>query len=179
MYHKHVGYNVGLLHSKGQLITICDSDAVFPPDFISSIINAFNLNGPNGPISIVLVHHERRTSEEYPIGLSNIVGLRQYSWYDLLPNVGACMSIRKIDAIRFGGFDEHWSFRGHLCGPYDLGWRVVNAGIPEIWYDESVTLWHFAHPHSGWSKYEKKWNEIVYPHVDWHALTAVEAFSTR
>jgi glycosyltransferase involved in cell wall biosynthesis len=178
LYHKHIGYNIGLLYAKGQVITICDSDAVYPPDFISSIIISFNLNGANAPASIVLMHYERRTSEEYPIALSNIVELQQYSWHDLWPNVGACMSVRKVDAIRFGGFDEHRSFRGYLCGPNDLGWRLVNAGIPEIWHGESVTLWHFAHPHSNQSRNERRWKEMTYPHVDWHPLTAVEAFST-
>jgi hypothetical protein len=84
--------------------------------------------------------------------------------------------------LRFGGFDEHESYRGYLCGPYDLGWRLVNAGIPEVWHDESVALWHFAHPDPmrsfGGTFSRKGWREITYPHVDSHALKAVEAFST-
>ncbi len=91
------------------------------------------------------------------------------------------MSVRRVDAIRFGGFDEHPSFRGYLCGPYDLGWRLVNAGIPEIWHDERVTLWHFAHPEPNSPPgvfSVKRWREITHPHLEYHALTAVEAFST-
>lgn len=181
-YQKHVGYNVGLLHARGQIITICDSDAVYPPDFIASILNSFQLTAGDEPIPLVLMHYEWRTTQTYPDDLSDISQLSQYKWYNLWPNVGACMSVRKIDAVRFGGFDEHPSFRDYMCGPYDLGWRLVNAGIPEIWHDESVTLWHFAHPDpvaSFGQKFSfKLWREIAHPHLEGHALTAVEAFST-
>ncbi len=178
-YHKHIAYNVGLLHARGKVVTYCDSDAVFTPDFIASVIDSFELKRPDEPKSLVLMHHEQRAlTQAYPEGLSNVGELSQYTWQVLRPNVGACMSVRKMDAIHFGGFDEHPSYRGYYCGPYDLGWRLVNAGIPEIWHDERVALWHFAHPepntHFSW----KRWREITYPHLEQHALTAVEAFST-
>lgn len=180
MYHKHAGYNAGLLHSKGQVITVCDSDAVFPPDFMSSIIKVFKLNAANEPSSVILMHGERRTEEQYPKEMKEIHELQKYSWLELCPNVGACMSVRKNDAIHFGGFDEHSSFRGYFCGPYDLGWRLINAGIPEIWHDESISLYHFAHPEpvSLHAFSLKQWREISHPHIARHALTAVEAFST-
>jgi hypothetical protein len=182
LYHKHVGYNAGLIHAKGKVITICDSDAVFPEDFIASIIESFNLTTSETPDSKVLMHYQWRSSATYPDGISQIHELRMYPWADLWPNVGACMSVTKSDAIRFGGFDEHKSFRGYLCGPYDLGWRLINAGLPEIWHDESVALWHFSHPDPpatyGQSFSLKMWREKSYPHIDHHALMAVEAFST-
>jgi hypothetical protein len=181
-YHKHVGYNIGLLQAKGQIITVCDSDAVFPPDFVASVINSFQLTEKTEPLPLVLMHFQWRTAHLYPDELSDVSQLSQYQWHDLWPNVGACMSVRRIDAIRFGGFDEHASYRGYMCGPYDLGWRLVNAGIPEVWHDPGVALWHFAHPdpiatfgqHFSW----KLWREITHPHIKGHALTAVEAFST-
>jgi hypothetical protein len=86
------------------------------------------------------------------------------------------MSVRRIDALRFGGFDEHESLRGYICGPNDLGWRLVNAGLPEIWHDERVCLFHFAHPHSNQFQNEGAWKEMRYPHIDHHALTSVQAF---
>lgn len=183
MYHKHVGYNIGLLQARGEIITICDSDAVYPPNFISSILEAFNLKSSNEASSIVLMHHELRTSFLYPDNLQNAEELKdeKWNWWPLNPNVGACMSVRRIDAIRFGGFDEHESYRGYLCGPYDLGWRLVNAGIPEIWHASTV-IWHFAHPDpvgvNGLRPTLKMLLESTYPHVDLHAITAVEAFST-
>jgi glycosyltransferase involved in cell wall biosynthesis len=182
LYHKHMGYNIGLLHSKGRIITICDSDAVFPPDFIDSIINSFNFTDAGTPDSLVLMHHQWRSPVLYPDGLKDINELQRYPWADLWPNVGACMSIVKSDAMRYGGFDEHRSFRGYICGPYDLGWRLINAGLTEKWHDQSIALWHFSHPDPpatyGQPFSLKLCREKSYPHIDHHALSAVEAFST-
>jgi hypothetical protein len=185
MYHKHVGYNVGLLHARGEILTICDSDAVFPPDFVSSVLRSFRDSAGGGLKPLVLMHHELRSSFTYPDGLADTAKLadrERWKWWKLVPNAGACMSVRRADAIRFGGFDEHPSFRGYICGPYDLGWRLVNTGIPEVWHDLSTVLWHFAHPDpvgtNGLKSPVRLLLESTYAHVDMHALTAVEAFST-
>lgn len=185
MYHKHMGYNAGLLHARGDLICVCDSDAVFPPDFVRSVFRSFQMDGGGPPVPLVLMHYEWRTSLLYPDGLTDTETLKdreRWQWWPLIVNEGACMTVRRADAIRFGGFDEHRSYRGYLCGPYDLGWRLINAGWPEVWHDEAVALWHFAHPDpigtNGQQASLKQLLEKAYPHVDGHALTAVEAFST-
>ncbi len=184
MYHKHIGYNLGLLNSYGETIVICDSDAIYPVDFISSVLKSFYPNGSISPQPLVLMHYQLRTSSLYPNNLKNREELKdsKWQWWPLNPNVGACMSVRRQDAIRFGGFDEHKSFKGYLCGPYDLGWRLVNTGIPELWHDASTALWHFAHPDpvgvNEISPSLKRMHENTYPHVDLHAIIAVEAFST-
>ncbi len=181
LYHKHVGLNAGILHARGQIVTNCDSDAVYPPNFIESIIHMFYPKKTIEPQSLILMHYEWRTHETYPESLSDIKDLSNYSWKGgLWPNVGACMSVRKIDAIRYGGWDEHNSYRGYMAGA-DLTWRLINAGLPEIWHDQSVALWHFAHPQPntvGADFSLKRWFEIAYPHVDLMPLTAVEAFSS-
>ena len=183
-YHKHIGYNIGLLQARGELICICDSDAVFPPDFVSSVFRSFRLADEGPAVPLVLMHHEWRTSFLYPDSLADTDTLKDaalWRWWPLLQNAGACMTVRKADAIRFGGFDEHPSYAGYLCGPYDLGWRLVNAGWPEIWHEKSVALWHFAHPDpigtNGQQASLKQLLEKVHPHIHGHALTAVEAFS--
>jgi hypothetical protein len=184
MYHKHVGYNVGLLVARGRIVTVCDSDAVFPENFIRSIMASFRDHTTGGTRSLVLMHHELRTSQPYPLDLIEATELQDHSrwqWWDITPNAGACMSVLRSDALRLGGFDECPSYRGYLCGPYDLGWRMVNAGIPEIWHDLSTVLWHFAHPDpigtNGIIPAFRRILENTYPHVDLHALTAVEHFS--
>jgi len=183
LYHKHLGYNIGLLHSRGKLVTVCDSDAVFPGNFIQSLLSSFELdNGHAQPKSLVLMHYEWRSPALYPDELVRTEQLDDYPWADLWPNVGACMTVPREDAFRFGGFDEHRSYRGYMCGPYDLGWRMVNAGIPEVWHDPSVALWHFSHPDPPATYHQKfSWEmarEKAYPHIDGHALTAVEAFTS-
>lgn len=185
IYHKHIGYNAGLLHARGELICVCDSDAVFPPDFVRSVFRSFQMEDGGSAVPLVLMHYEWRTSLLYPDGLTDTATLKdqaRWQWWPLIVNEGACMTVRRSDAIRFGGFDEHSSYRGYLCGPYDLGWRLINAGWPEVWHDEAVALWHFAHPDpigtNGQQASLKQLLEKAYPHIDGHALTAVESFST-
>lgn len=184
-YHKHEGYNAGLLAARGDVINVCDSDAVFPRDFMSSILSRFWPGEEDSPQPLVLMHHQLRTSFTYPPDLTDAETLKdqeRWQWWDLVPNAGACMTVRREDAFRFGGFDEHNSYRGYLCGPYDLGWRLVNAGISEVWEDLSTVIWHFAHPDpvgsNGLRLSLRRLFEISYPHVDMHAITAVEHFST-
>ncbi len=182
LYHKHHGYNIGLLQARGAITVICDSDAIYPPGFISSILAAFKVPGGTELKAMVLMYYQWRSNHTYPDGFSDVSQLQQYEWRPLLPNAGACVCMRTVDSLRFGGFDEHRSLRGYLCGPYELGWRLVNAGLPEIWHDEAMASWHFQHPEplglalSGFSR--RRWREVAYPHVDHHALTAVEAFSS-
>lgn len=185
IYHKHIGYNAGLLHARGELVCVCDSDAVFPPDFVRCVFRSFQMEDGGSAVPLVLMHYEWRTSLLYPDGLTDTETLKDHArwqWWPLIVNEGACMTVRRADAIRFGGFDEHPSYRGYMCGPYDLGWRLINAGFPELWHDQSVALWHFAHPDpigsNGQRPSLKQLLEKAYPHIDGHALTAVEAFST-
>jgi hypothetical protein len=131
------------------------------------------------------MHYEWRTSQLYPDDLSDAETLKdaaRWEWWPLIVNEGACVTVRREDAIRFGGFDEHPSYSGYLCGPYDLAWRLVNAGWTEHWHDSSVALWHFAHPDpigtNGQKASLRQLVEKSYPHLQGHALTAVEAFST-
>lgn len=184
-YHKHKGYNVGLLRARGELVCVCDSDAVFPPDFVSSVLRAFRVGAGRTPAPLVLMHHEWRTSFLYPDDLTDTETLgdhERWKWWPLVENAGACMTVRRSDAMRFGGFDECPTLAGYLCGPYDLGWRLVNAGYEEVWHDPSVALWHFAHPDpigtNGQRASLSQLLEKAYPHVNGHALSAVEAFST-
>ena len=182
LYHKHKGYNVALLQARGKIVCVCDSDAIFPPDFVESIINKFRLLEIPDGIPLVLMHYQWRSASQMPGDFSNLQQIHDHQWLPLWPNVGACVSVRRRDAITFGGFDEHESFRGYMCGPYDLGWRMVNAGIREEWHDPSVAIWHFAHPDpvaSFNNKFSwKLWREIACLHIDAHALTAVDAFSS-
>lgn len=185
MYHKHLGYNVGLLQARGDLICVCDSDAVFPSNFVRSVFDSFFMQNARIAEAIVLMHYEWRTSLLYPNNLTDAETLKdasRWQWWPLIINEGACVTFRRKDAIRFGGFDEHKSYRGYMCGPYELAWRLVNAGWPEVWHDSSIALWHFAHPDpigtNGQRASLKQLLEKAYPHLQGHALEAVNAFST-
>jgi hypothetical protein len=43
-FHKQLMYNIGIIAGRGEIITICDSDAVVSPTFVGSIVNSFERN---------------------------------------------------------------------------------------------------------------------------------------
>jgi len=181
IYRKHEAWNAAALLARGRLVTFSDSDAIYPPDFVASVLRSFGCENGEAPAEQVLMHYEWRTRTSYPGNIAEMAQLADYEWMDLWPNVGACMTVRLSDFIRYGGLDEHASFRGYMCGPYELGWRMVNAGVPERWHAPSVALWHFAHPDPlntlGERFSFRLWSETRHAHVNGHALTAVEGFS--
>ena len=62
IYHKHKGYNVGLLQARGKIVNVCDSDAIFPPNFVRSVIESFEAEKVE-PKPQVLMHYQWRTRE--------------------------------------------------------------------------------------------------------------------
>lgn len=157
-YHKHLMYNLGIVVSSGRIVTVCDSDAFVRPTFVRSIIEAFESNS-----DIVLHMDEFRNVNEkhYPFNYPsfeevttldclNNVGGKPRGIVDLsdpmhLRNYGACMCAKRKDLIDIGGADEHTDYLGHICGPYDMTFRLMNAGKKEIWHSDEW-LYHTRHP---------------------------------
>jgi len=61
------------------------------------------------------------------------------------------MAARKEDLIAIGGADEHIDYLGHICGPYEMTFRLVNAGKKEIWHQNEF-MFHTWHPGTDGSK---------------------------
>jgi len=57
------------------------------------------------------------------------------------------MCALREDLIAIGGADEHMDYLGHICGPYEMTFRLVNAGKKEVWHQEEF-LYHVWHPGS-------------------------------
>ena len=95
----HARLNDALLRASGSIVTVCAPALAVPAGFIRSIVTAFD--DPASPDGKPLV----------------------------LQHVGACLSVTRRDAIRFGGFDEHAEFGTHGAA-CELGWRLLNAGLP-------------------------------------------------
>ncbi|EMS80859.1 glycosyltransferase [Desulfotignum phosphitoxidans] len=171
-YHKHVMYNLGIAVSRGDIITICDSDAVVQPTFIESIITFFDNEND------VVLHLDQVRSNDrsfYPFNYPSIEQIKSSECINIIdgkprgivdrskpyhnPNFGACFSALREDIIAIGGADEHIDYLGHICGPYDMTFRLVNLGKKEVWHDSEwlYHLWHpgqsgdnnFAGPHDG------------------------------
>ena len=157
-YHKHLMYNVGILASKGKIICICDSDAIYLPTFVETIIQTFSTAQ-----DIVLHMDEVRNMDNrfYPFNypsIKEVVGLGCFDWVNGISrglldqgdplhsrNYGACMCALRADMIAVGGADEHKDYLGHICGPYELTFRLTNAGKQEIWHEHEY-LFHVWHP---------------------------------
>lgn len=157
-YHKHLMYNLGTVASKGEIVIFCDSDAIFRPSFIESVIKAFEEDK-----NIVLHVDEVRSvaKKYYPFNypsIDEILNNKCINWKDGRTtglwdkedplhtlNYGACMCALREDIINIGGADEHIDYLGHVCGPYEMTFRLVNAGKKEIWHQEEF-LYHVWHP---------------------------------
>ncbi|MHC4718216.1 MAG: glycosyltransferase, partial [Planctomycetota bacterium] len=157
-YHKHLMYNVGIALAGGEIVTILDSDAFFKPTFVGSIVQAFEKD------PLLVLHHDqvRNVNKRfYPFnypsfedvlkeGLINWTGTCTTGVADTVDplhtrNYGACMSARRGDLIAIGGADEHFDYLGHICGPYDMTFRLVNYNLRERWHD-SEFIYHVWHP---------------------------------
>jgi hypothetical protein len=88
-------------------------------------------------------------------------------------NYGACMCASRTDLIAIGGADEHVDFVGHICGPYDMTFRLVNHGLREVWH-ASEFMYHTWHPgQAGLDNY-------LGPHDGHHlSTTALAALASR
>lgn len=157
-YHKHLMYNAGIVAAQGDICVICDSDAMVKPGFIRSIITEFE-NHPNTVLHIDQFRNARKDlypfcypdfSEVTGRGCINNVGGKTRGVVDDKDpihnrNYGACMCARRDDLIAIGGADEHIDYLGHICGPYDMTFRLVNLGHREIWH-QTEFMYHTWHP---------------------------------
>ncbi len=157
-YHKHLMYNTGIFLSRGRIVVICDSDAIVPETFVQTIIESFDEN-PN----LVLHLDEVRNNDKrfYPFNypsIEEVIGEGSINWKDGKTtglwdredvlhsrNYGACFAALRQDLISIGGADEHIDYLGHICGPYDMTFRLINFGKKEIWHPTEF-LYHVWHP---------------------------------
>jgi Glycosyl transferase family 2 len=157
-YHKHLMYNVGIAAATGDIIMIGDSDAMVKPTFIETIIRNFDQD-PKIVYHLDQFRNLRR--DFYPFnypsfeevlgeGCVNNVGGKTAGVLNTEDpihsrNYGACMCAKREDLIAIGGADMHIDYLGHICGPYDMTFRLINYGRREIW-DMDEFMFHTWHP---------------------------------
>ena len=184
-YHKHLMYNAGIVMSRGTVCVFCDSDAMVRDSFVAAIAGEFERK-PSIVLHIDQFRNVRRDfypfchpSFEDVLGpgcINHVNGKTRglVAGEDPLHerNYGACMCARREDLIAIGGSDEHVDYLGHICGPYDMTFRLVNLGRRELWH-ESEFMYHTWHPgQAGVANY-------LGPHDGRHmSTTALEALTT-
>ena len=158
-YHKHLMYNIGLLASRGDIVVFMDSDVMMTPTFIGSIINEFT---PGRRLVLHLDEVRNTDRRFYPFNnppISALLGKGVLNWRngrtigldgangDPLHwcNYGACMCAPRNELIGIGGADEHIDYLGHICGPYEMTFRLRNNGAQEHWHPKEY-LYHTWHP---------------------------------
>lgn len=157
-YHKHLMYNVGIIAARSPIVAFCDSDAIMAPTFVESILESFEREE-----GIVLHLDEVRNVSKrfYPFNrpsIDEIKGRGCVNWDGKTTmglakkedpihalNYGACMCARKHDLVSIGGADEHIDYLGHICGPYEMTFRLANSGRKEVWREDEF-LYHVWHP---------------------------------
>ncbi len=158
IYHKHLMYNCGLALAHGEVVVLCDSDAMVMDSFVETILGHFK---DRERIVLHLDQFRNIRRDLYPFdypsidevlgdGCANNVDGRTSGIVDRIDplhsrNYGACMCARRADLIEIGGADEHIDYLGHICGPYEMTFRLLNKGFKELW-DETEYLYHTWHP---------------------------------
>jgi hypothetical protein len=157
-YHKHLMYNAGLVFSRGDILMFGDSDAMVRPTFIERIVTSFEKD----PHLVYHMDEFRNVRRDfYPFnyptfedvlrdGCINNVGGKTKGVLDTVDpihtrNYGACMCARRNDIIDIAGADEDLSYLGHICGPYDMTFRLMNFGRRLVWETDEY-LYHTWHP---------------------------------
>jgi hypothetical protein len=157
-YHKHLMYNVGLLASRGDVLLFGDSDAMVRPTFIETVLSRFERD----PLIVYHMDEFRNVRRDmYPFNypsfeevlgegcINNVRGKTKGILEERDPvharYYGACMCARKQDLIDIGGADEDLAYLGHVCGPYDMTFRLMNYGRRLFW-DPEEYLYHTWHP---------------------------------
>jgi hypothetical protein len=159
-YHKHVMYNAGIVFSKGGVLMFGDSDAMARPTFVETILQAFERD----PLIVYHLDEFRSARRDFYLfnypsfedvlgdGCINNIGGKTKGVLDEIDpihtrNYGACMCARREDIIAIGGADEDLTYLGHICGPYDMTFRLMNSGRRVVWETEEY-LYHTWHPGS-------------------------------
>jgi hypothetical protein len=166
-YHKHRMYNAAIVVAEGEICVFCDSDAIFQPTFVESIIKALAEENTVVHVDEVRNYSKRYYPFNYP-ALTEVLAEGCVNWTETTTtgldnnpdmihtaNYGACMAARRTDLIRIGGADEHIDYLGYICGPYELTFRLVNEGHRERWLRDEY-LFHVWHPNTSGCNVEYK-----------------------
>jgi glycosyltransferase involved in cell wall biosynthesis len=130
--------NIGLMHSKGEYIGICDSDDMLSPDFLEKSLDTINQNSS----LIACQSRVRRWSKDFSAPISSL----RYGEITLLWRRSAIHDIGWYDTTRFASDTE---FRSRLIAFYG---KSALMSIPDETYyarsvEDSLTLTNESRAH--------------------------------
>jgi len=205
-YHKHLMYNAGIVFSRGDILMFGDSDAMVRPTFVERIISSFEHN----PLLVYHMDEFRSVRRDfYPFNyptfeevlgdgcINNVNGKTKGVLDTVDPihsrNYGACMCGRWEDLVAVGGADEDLTYLGHICGPYDMTFRLMNFGrclqwetdeyLYHTWHPGSDGLDNYLGPHDGMNMSTTAFQALcsgrIYPLVENRAIRAIRTNGRR
>ena len=161
-YHKHLMYNAAIFAARGEIVCFCDSDAIYKNTFVASILNQFTYN-PHIVLYLDQVRNNNRAF--YPFNfppLATVLADRESRNWHHGSNHGLIESantshaqLRRLhvgveeDLLKIGGADKHFDYLGYICGPHDMGFRLVNSGCREVWHPSKSPITLGIRPRAG------------------------------
>lgn len=160
-FHKHKMWNEGVLESDSEIIVIPDSDALFSPTFLETIVRIFDEHeNENIILNLGQLRIDNKGLYPYPfrdLVWENIIRIIVSAPFEICNwdyerncivdkgGYGSCFCARRDSIIKAQGFDEDAQFSGlATSGAFELGWRLVNKGYKDLWdsRDYLIHLWH-------------------------------------
>ncbi|MBF0317380.1 MAG: glycosyltransferase [Nitrospirae bacterium] len=161
VYHRHLMYNAGIVAAGGEVVAFCDSDAIYGVDFVKCILEAFgkdrdivlhldkvcNTQRRFYPFNYPSTDDIKKAAVNWENGTTTGLNDKDDSLHTL--HYDACMCANRQALINIGGADQHIDYLGYVSGPYEMTFRLLNAGKKEVWLRDEF-LYHVWHPgHQG------------------------------
>lgn len=132
--------NTGVRRAESDFVMTTDVDMIFPPDFLTVVMDRASAES-----ALYCYNHF------LPEGFSDWHRLGETAHY-LRPAGraarGGCQVVAAEIFRRLGGFDEYYRYWG--LEDHDFHWRLMQAGLREIWLNDRTTLYHQWHPPLDW-----------------------------
>lgn len=116
-FHRHKGFNLGLLAARGDIVCFCHGCMIFPSNFVRKTIEAITDD------NYAITYREFVASSANPEN-ARLTGMRWEPDPDL-----HCVSVSRTTALSANGFNEDDAYFGLVGGPHEILHRLIESGI--------------------------------------------------
>ena len=136
-----VARNLGVSHSSGEIIAFTDDDCIAPVDWLSTIVNIFNIHPKVALLFCNVEAYPHDSSKGFvPTYVRNNDLIVQTLWQKTVARgIGAGMAVRREEFVALGGFDNDLGPGARIpaCEEGDLAVRML---LNDHWiYETSAT----------------------------------------